>query len=72
MFPRQVKTSDLGHFNFLSLPPMGTPLRRSTKVFGGGRKAPPLAVGQRTELDMAMEIGSVNEQVTVAAEGGAR
>jgi hypothetical protein len=27
-----------------------------------------LAVGQRTELDMAMDLGSVNEQVTVAAE----
>ena len=65
---RQVKTSDLGRFDFLSLRPDTYTLTAKHEGFREKTQTFTLAVGQRTELDMAMDIGSVNEQVTVAAE----
>src|SRR5216683_5576536 len=66
---RQAKTSEVGRFDFLSLQPDTYTLTARHEGFREKTQSLTLAVGQRSELDMAMDIGSVNEQVTVAAEG---
>ena len=65
---RQAKTSDEGRFDFLSLQPDTYALIARHEGFRERIQNFNLAVGQRTELDVAMDIGSVNEQVTVAAD----
>src|SRR4051794_22664523 len=65
---RQAKTSEAGRFDFLSLRPDTYTLTARHEGFREKTQTFTLAVGQRTELDMALDIGSVNEQVTVAAE----
>ncbi len=65
---RQAKTSDDGRFDFLSLQPDTYSLSAKHEGFREKSQNFTLAVGQRTELDVGLDIGSVNEQVTVAAD----
>jgi len=65
---RQAKTADDGRFDFLSLQPDTYALSAKHEGFREKAQSFTLAVGQRTELDVSLDIGSVNEQVTVAAD----
>ena len=65
---RQATTSDGGRFDFLSLQPDRYSLTVRQPGFREKTQSFELAVGQRTELDIAMDVGSVNEQITVAAD----
>jgi len=57
---RQAKMSEAGRFDFLSPRPDTYTLTALHEGFREKTQASTLAVGQRTELDMAMDIGSVN------------
>src|SRR6266851_2773669 len=65
---RELTTSATGEFNSLSLPPGRYTVKVSQTGFGDKTQNIDLPVGQRAELDFALEIGAVSEQVTVAAE----
>lgn len=65
---RELTTSATGEFNSLSLPPGRYTVKVSHTGFGDKTQNIDLPVGQRAELDFALEIGAVSEQVTVAAE----
>ena len=65
---RQATTSDGGRFDFLSLQPDRYSITVRQPGFREKTQSFELAVGQRTELDIAMDVGSVNEQITVAAD----
>jgi len=65
---RQLTTSSTGDFNSLSLPPGRYTVRVSQTGFRDKSQNIDLSVGQRAELDFALELGAVSEQVTVAAE----
>ncbi len=65
---RQATTTENGRFDFLSLHPDTYSLSAKHEGFREQSQKFNLAVGQRTELDISLDIGSVNEQVTVAAD----
>jgi Carboxypeptidase regulatory-like domain/TonB dependent receptor len=64
---RQLTTSPTGEFNSLSLPPGQYTIKVSQAGFKDKAQNLELAVGQRAEIDFAMELGAVSEQITVAA-----
>jgi len=65
---RQATTSATGEFNFLSLQPDRYTISVREQGFREKSQNFQLAVGQRLELNIGMEVGSVTEQVNVSAD----
>jgi hypothetical protein len=65
---RQLVTSAAGEYNFVSLPPDQYKITVRHEGFREQTQEVELSVGQRLTADFALALGSVNEQVTVAAE----
>jgi hypothetical protein len=64
---RQMKTSDSGEFNFVSLPPDQYTITVRHAGFRDAIRSFQLSVDQRLQADMTLEIGGVTEAVTVGA-----
>ena len=65
---RQTTTSAAGEFDFVALQPGPYSLKATQAGFKEQVKKFELTVGQRVELDVAMEIGSSSQSVSVNAD----
>lgn len=65
---RQATTSPTGEYNFVSLPPDKYTITVRQQGFREVSRSIELSVDQRLQADIVLEVGGVNEEVTVKAE----